>query len=466
MCFQLILTGCKRPRGKILGGSDGINSMQYVRGQKYDYDSWFEAGNAGWDYENALHYFKKAENNQNQDYVNYQNGRYHSNTGPVKISSYGPKKPFEDVYLQALAEIGIPTIADLNADEVIGAGEVQGSIWNGTRQSAAKAYLIPAKNRKNLHITYNTEVQKLLIDDENRITGVVVKDNRNEVHNIFARKEVILSAGSHMSPKLLMLSGIGPREHLEELNIPVKADLPVGKNLMDHLVVRLFFSFEPNFSNIKKTTADDDLFNSLVHGTGPLRTKPLQQRMMGFMSSENRTDRRDILLHFYHFPPNSDFTSSGYTLYNEQMKTFLNEKSTKNDIGYIEVNLIRPKSRGYIELNKTSVEDKPVIYLNSLTEEEDMQTIIRAIKKMLAILDTNTFKEKEAELLKIPLDKCAALDYLSDDYWRCYVHQISYPVSHTVGTSKMGPDSDAQAVVDPRLRVRNVSKLRQIDGGM
>ncbi|XP_031627395.1 glucose dehydrogenase [FAD, quinone]-like [Contarinia nasturtii] len=458
--------GCTRPRGKMLGGSDAMNSMQYVRGHKHDFDSWSEAGNIGWDYDNVLNYFKKAENNQNPDYVKYQNGKYHSNSGPIKIDFYGPKKPFEDVYLKALEEIGVPTIDDIHADKVIGAGKCQGSIHAGRRQTAAKSYLIPAKNRKNLHISYNTEVQQILINEDNRVTGVAVKGNQNRIFKIFARKEVILSAGSHMSPKLLMLSGIGPRDHLTEANIRVKADLPVGKNHIDHLILRLFVSFAPHSTDVPTTSHHDDLYNLLAHNTGPLTTKLLPQQLIGFINSHNRNDFTDIMLHFNHFPPNSDFTSSGYTYYNPQIRDYLNEKSKTNDIGYIEVNLVQPKSRGYIQLNKTSIEDKPIIRPNYVTDEEDIQTFIRGIKKMLPILDTKTLKEKQAELLKIPLEACAQHQFLSDEYWRCYIHQIAYPPSHTVGTSKMGPESDPESVVDPRLRVRGVTRLRQIDGGI
>lgn len=450
----------------MLSGSDGMNSMQYVRGSKYNFDSWSAAGNTGWDYESVLKYFKKAENNQSPDYVKYQNGKYHSNSGAIKIDFYGPKKPIEDVYLNALEEIGVPTIDDIYADKAVGAGTSQGSIWNGRRQTAAKSYLIPAKNRKNLHIAYNTEVQKILINEENRVTGVTIKKNQNGVFKIFPRKEVILSAGSFMSPKLLMMSGIGPKDHLTEVDILVKADLPVGKNLIDHLILRLFVSFAPNSTDVPTTSHIDDLYNLLAHNTGPLTTKTLAQQLIGFINSNDRTDYADIMLHFNYFPPNSDFTSSGYTYYNTHIRDYLNEISKTNDIGYIEVNLVQPKSRGYIQLNKTSVEDKPIIRPNFVTEEEDIQTFIRGIKKMLPILDTQTFTEKEAKLLQIPLEECAQHEFMSDEYWRCYIHQIAYPPSHSVGTSKMGPDFDPESVVDSRLKVRGVTRLRQIDGGM
>lgn len=329
----------------------------------------------------------------------------------------------------------------------------------------AKSYLIPAKNRKNLHISYNSEVQKILIDENNQVTGVVMTQNgQNKTVN--AKKEVIMSAGSIMSPKLLMLSGIGPKEHLNEVNIPVKVDLPVGKNYIEHIIVRLFISFAPNSTEITTTSTAtsqlDDLYNLLVHNTGPFTSQVRQ--LMGFIDSRNRTNFTDTSIHFNYFPPNTNVTSSVYTIYSDKLRDYFNEISKTNDIGYIDIDLVQPKSRGFIQLNKTSINDKPILRPNFVSDEEDIHAIIRSSNQMLALLDTKTLKEKQAKLLKIPLEACDALEYMSFEYWRCYIHQIGYPPSHSVGTSKMGTDSDS--VVDPRLKVRGVTRLRQIDGGM
>lgn len=460
-------SGCLRPRGKILGGSSGINSMQYIRGHKDNFNKWSDHyGNPGWDYENVLRYFKKSENNQYKPYVDYQNGKFHSDTGPMKVDFYDTeKKPFEDVYLNALKEIGIDTIFDINGDKDVGAGNNQGNIWNGRRESTAKRFLAPVKQRKNLHIIYYAEVEKILINETNHATGVQFTYQGNRRMEAFAKKEIILSAGSMMSPKLLMLSGIGPKDELQNLGIPVKSNLPVGKNYIDHLIIRLFVSFTPSGITLP-TSQFDDLYKLLMYNTGSLTTKPLSATMTGFMNSLNRTDSPDFQLHFYYNPQNSTFTSTGYTAYNTEMRDYLTEKTKTLDIGYVEVNLVQPKSRGYIKLNSSSVSDKPIIRPKYLTDEEDISAIIRAIKKILGLINTNTFKAKDAQLLHIPLEPCDNLTYLSDEYWRCYIHQIAYPPSHTVGTSKMGPDSDPESVVDPRLRVRGISGLRQIDGGM
>lgn len=459
-------TGCSRPRGKMLGGSSGINSMQYLRGHKDNFNKWSELGNPGWDYESVLKYFKKSESNNYKPYVEYQNGKYHSDAGPSKIDFYpGPPKPFEDVYLNALKEIGIDTIFDINGDKDVGATNNQGNIYNGRRESTAKAFLAPVKDRKNLHIMYYAEVEKILIDENNRATGVHFTYKGERKMQASAKKEVILSAGSHMSPKVLMLSGVGPKDELKNLGIPVKSDLPVGQNYIDHLILRLFVSFAPT-PQAPPANQLDDLYNLLMHNIGSLTTKPLSATMTGFLNSLNKTENPDFQLHFYYNPVNSNFASSGYTAYNEEMRNYLTEKTKTLDIGYVEVNLVQPKSRGYIKLNSTSVADKPIIRPKYLTDDEDILAITRAIKRILGLLDTKTFKAKDAKLLKIPLPPCDGFEYMSDEYWRCYIGQIGYPPSHTVGTSKMGPDSDPDAVVDSRLRVRGITGLRQIDGGM
>lgn len=452
----------------MLGGSSGINSMQYLRGHKDNFDRWSDYyGNPGWDYENVLQYFKKSENNQYKPYVEYQNGRYHSDAGPMKVDFYSTtKKPFEDFYLNALNEIGIETIFDINGDKDVGAGNNQGNIWNGRRESTAKAFLAPVKERKNLHIIYYAEVEKILIDENNRATGVQFTYKGYRRMEALAKKEVILSAGSMMSPKLLMLSGVGPKDELQQLGIPVKSDLPVGQNYIDHLIIRLFVSFTPSGINPPSTSQFDELYKLLMYIIGSLTTKPLSATMTGFLNSQNQNKNPDFQLHFYYNPQNSSFTSSGYTAYNAEMREYLTEKTKTLDIGYVEVNLVQPKSRGYIKLKSSLFSDDPIIRPKYLTEDEDFLAIIRAIKKILGLLNTNTFKSKNAQLMRIPLKPCDDLEYMSDEYWRCYIQQIAYPPSHTVGTSKMGNDTDPTSVVDSRLRVRGIKGLRQIDGGM
>lgn len=441
--------------------------MLYVRGHKNDFDLWSNFhGNQGWDYESVLQYFKKSENNQNPAFVNYKNGTYHSDKGLMKVDFFGSKIPYNQVFLDAFNEIGVETIDNINVDKVFGVTKVQGNIWNGRRQSTAKAFLIPANDRKNLQIIYNAEVQKIIIDENNRATGVEFIYKGIHYVNAYAQKEIVLSAGSIMSPKILMLSGIGPKDHLHELGIPVKSDLPVGHNLIEHICVRLFFSFPSSQEPVDPIRAKiDDLYNFAVHNAGPL-AHGYQVEATGFYNSFNGTDYPDMQISYFHLPPNLDYQKTILGGFEWKIKNFFFETLKQFEIGYIFAELIQPKSRGYIKLNSSQPNDKPILRPNYLTDNDDVQAILRSIKQILAVLDTKAYKEKGAKLLRIPLENCDHLEYMSDEYWLCYIRYISYPSNHSVGTSKMGPDSDSQAVVDARLRVRGVKRLRQIDGGM
>ncbi|XP_055296035.1 glucose dehydrogenase [FAD, quinone]-like isoform X2 [Sitodiplosis mosellana] len=458
--------GCLRPRGKMLGGTSSINSMLYVRGHKHDFDKWSSYGNPGWDYDSVLHYFKKSENNQNTDFVNYKNGMYHSDKGPMKVDSFsGEDLPYNQVYLKALSEIGIETIDNINADKIFGAVDVQGNFWNGRRHSTAKAFLIPASKRKNLHIIYNADVQKILIDENNRATGVEFVYKGERKMKAAATKEVVLSAGSIMSPKILMNSGVGPKDHLEELRIQVKSDLRVGENLYEHIFVRLFFSFS-ELEPIDPIHAKlDSIYNFAIHNTGPL-ANGFQVQATAFINTFNGTEYPDMQLSYLHLPQDVDIQRTVISGFEPKIKEFFNEKLKKFEVGCIFAELVQPKSRGYIKLSSSSPYDKPIMRPKYLTDKDDVQALFRAIKRVLGVLNTKAYKEKGARLLRLPLDRCDHLEYMSDEYWLCYIRYISYPTNHTVGSSKMGNSTDPEAVVDPRLRVRGIEGLRQIDGGI
>lgn len=458
-------SGCLRPRGKVLGGTSTINSMLYVRGHKHDFDQWNEYGNTGWDYESILKYFKKSENNLNDDFVQYKNGTYHSDNGLMKIDYFGGEIPFQRVYFDALQEIGLEIIDNVNADKIFGFTRIQGNVWNGKRDSTAKAFLIPAKDRKNLHIIYNAEVQRILIDENNQATGVEFVYKNQHTMQAHASKEVVLSAGSIMSPKILMLSGIGPKEHLRAHGIPVKSNLPVGKNLMEHIFARIFFTFKRNESIDPIRSQIDEIYQYLIHNSGPLAYGH-QVQLTGFVNSKNHTEYPDVQVSYMQYPKHEHIDQSILAGFESHIKEFFVEKMKHFELAFFFVELIQPKSRGYIQLKSSSPSDKPVMRPNYLTNEEDVEAILQVIKRMLPIMNTKSFKENGVELLHLPIKECNNFEYLSDEYWRCYIHRVGYPTNHSVGTSKMGPDSDTKSVVDPRLRVRNIKGLRQIDGGM
>lgn len=458
--------GCYWPRGKMLGGSSSINAMFYVRGNPQDYNRWAEMGNQGWDWQNALKYFKKSEGNRNKEFV--RNAEYHNDKGPIAIDSFGEMHPLSNIYIEAAKERGIKYLDDINADEILGYTNAQGFVSNGRRQSTAKSFLIPAMNRSNLHIVKNAHVQKILINENNVVTGVefVYKGKQSTVTNV--RKEVILSAGAVSSPQILMLSGIGPEEHLKKNNIIIKRDAPVGQNLLDHVFTAIFFRFK----NLPPTqTSPNELFQAIfdlvMNNKGSLTNLGVSQ-LTAMLNSANGTGYPDVQLHFFMFPQNSwEFPNYlELTKYDKTIVSKLVAENAKAGIGIIWVTLLQPKSVGYIELKSSSSNDKPKIVPNYFSDNEDMETMLRAIKQQISFTETETYRKYDAELLELPLPNCSEYKFKTDDYLRCFIRHFSNTLYHPVGTSKMGPNSDSQSVVDARLKVRGVERLRQVDAGI
>lgn len=230
-CLGMVGRRCNWPRGKVLGGSSVLNYMLYVRGNRYDYDHWRDLGNPGWGYEHVLEYFKKSEDNRNP-YL--QNSKYHNKGGLLTVQESPWKTPLVAAFVEAGTEIGYEN-RDINGEYQTGFMIAQGTIRRGSRCSTAKAFIRPARLRKNLHVALRSHVTKMII---NPITMQAhgVEFIRNGVKQVvYAKKEVILSAGAISSPQLMMLSGLGPADHLRELGIPLLKNLSVGDNLQDHL---------------------------------------------------------------------------------------------------------------------------------------------------------------------------------------------------------------------------------------
>ncbi len=224
------------PRGRVLGGSHICNGMQYIRGSRYEFDEWVKNGCNGWSYKDVLPYFLKTEGMQIEE---FRSSKYHNTDGPMHING-GRVTPLADLYMQAAQELGY-NITDYNGADQEGFNRIQVTVRNGVRSSTALEMLVGTAERSKLHISIRSFVTKVEIKDS-KATGVYVVRNGRK-YFIKANKKVIISAGAINSPQLLMLSGIGPQEHLKTLNIPVLADLPVGQNLKDH---QMLFNVQPN----------------------------------------------------------------------------------------------------------------------------------------------------------------------------------------------------------------------------
>lgn len=222
---------CVWTAGKALGGSTTINTMLYIRGNMKDYDHWASLGNTGWNFKNVLKYFKKSEDNQQFG----KNKIYHSTGGYLKVGYFrNDTNILEEIITKSANWLGYKKVEDFNSENWIGYGKIQGTVFDGVRQSTCTSFLEPVENRTNLLVAKNALVTKIILD-QNSAKGVTVLINNQSI-TLNVKKEVILSAGAIGTPKLLMLSGIGPRDHLSQQNIAVVKDLPVGQNLQDHML--------------------------------------------------------------------------------------------------------------------------------------------------------------------------------------------------------------------------------------
>ena len=397
------------PRGKVLGGTSSINAMMYVRGNAYDYDHWAALGNDGWNYRAVLPYFKKSE------HQGRGGSDYHGAGGPLSVSD--PTEP-HTIILAAIAaaqEIGIDANGDFNGESQEGVGLGQETTIGGKRCSAAIAFLHPVMARENLTVETTALVTRVLLDGT-RATGVEYVQN-GAMHESRADGEVILCGGAVNSPQLLMLSGIGAARHLGEVGIPVSLDLPgVGRNLQDHLSATIDY----------RSRQAGQIPESSIYVQGDC-----------FVSS--RPDHRapDLQIIFGVWPgarPGDPLTCSLIPI------------------------LLRPESRGTIRLASDDPFAPPLIQPRYLSAVADLEVLVEGVRiarrigeapALAAVLDAETVPGSWLQ---------------SDDAIRSFVRERASTVFHPVGTCTMG--TDPLAVVDDRLRVHGVQRLRVADASI
>jgi len=423
------------PRGKTLGGSSSINGLIYIRGQREDYDHWASIGNNGWSYDECLPYFKRSERNQRGE------SEFHGGDGPLSVSDIDARNDLIESFIGGAREIGVPTTDDFNGATQEGAGYYQLTTWKGWRWSTAKGYLKPARTRPNLRVETLAQASGLIMDGT-RASGVRYRQHgvMKEAH---ARAEVLLCAGAIQSPQLLQLSGIGPRDLLEEHDIPVVLDLPgVGENLQDHLQIRL--TFEANIP----TTNDqlNSLFGQAKLGLqwlfsrgGPLAVG-INQGGCFMRSLPEEAPTPDIQFHVATL--SADMAGgnvhkfSGFTL---------------------SICQLRPESRGYVRIKTSDPFVPPSMQPNYLSTDLDRRTAVAGMKSARAIAQSaamSPFVKREVKPGPEAGDDDALLEY-------CRNHGAT--IFHPSGTCKMGTADDSMAVVDERLRVRGIQGLRVID---
>lgn len=456
--------GCLWPRGKMLGGTSGLNGMLYVRGNSRDYDEWERLGNPTWNWPTALKYFRKSEDNQNATLM----GPHHSVGGPLKVGNLNVKDRLAEIIVSAAEELGQKLVTDLNDDESLGYAYVQTVIHNGERESAAKAFLAPAKDRPNLHVIKYAYATSIRIGGDGVAEGVEFTYRGGKKLLARARKEIVVSAGAVSTPQLLLLSGIGPEKHLRKLNIPIKKDLAVGKNLQDHLIVPMFFGFHRSISDdVVPENLARNMFDYVLHREGPLAHLGSTD-MCGFVNTENGTGYPDIETHHFSFAKQTSALGVylGVVGFADRIRSVLLEANKNQNVITVYVVLLNPISVGKIKLNSTNANDPPLIRPNYLDDKRDMETLLRGVNYQHNFVTTKAFAAHEGNFIQLPIDECDGLTFGTDEYWRCYVLNMATTVYHPVGTAKMGPATDRSAVVDARLRVHGVQALRVIDASV
>ena len=423
------------PRGRLIGGSSSVNAMVYMRGQPADYDHWRQLGNAGWSYDDVLPYFKKAERNERL------HDSFHGADGPLNVAERPYTNPLSHAFVEAAQQAGLPFNPDFNGALQLGCGLFQVTQKNGRRWSAASAYLHPAAARENLTIVTKAQATRVLIEN-GRAVGVEYARGRRR-HTARALQEVVLAAGAINSPQLLLLSGIGPAEELRARGVSVVHDLPgVGKNLQDHLNVNIV-------QRAKRGSALDGknrglapigvALEYLFYGTGPGTSNVAEAG--AFAVSALGAATPDIQ---YHFIP----------------AQVVNHARTPMDGDGVTVHAccLRPQSRGEIRLASTDPLQPPVMDPNYLAADYDLKVLIAGLRQGRDILAAQAFKPWLGEE-RLPGPAVQSNAELED-----FIRATAETEYHPVGTCKMG--SDPMAVVDEKLRVRGIERLRVIDASI
>jgi len=429
-----------QPRGKALGGSSAINAMLYVRGHRSDYDDWAAKGCDGWSYDDVLPYFKKSENNERGE------DDLHGHNGPLVVSDPNSPRPVTGAFIEAANQMQHRANPDFNGEIQEGVGLYQLTQFrdaerNGSRCSAAAAYLHPNMDRENLTVITKAHATKIRFKGK-KATGVAYVKGKRQL-SVVAAREVILCGGTFNSPQLLLLSGVGPVDELQSHGVDQVHELPgVGKNLQDHIDFILAY---------KSKSAD--MIGIGLRGTIPLLRHIGQYRKDGtgmcatsyaeagaFLKTDPSLDRPDIQLHF--------------------VVAIVDDHSRKLHLGYgysCHVCVLRPHSAGSVGLQSADPFAPPRIDPQFLSDQRDTDVLVKGAKMLREILEAPAlagYRHKELY----------TKSGMSDDEWETHIRDRADTVYHPVGTCKMG--TDEMSVVDPQLRVHGIQGLRVVDASI
>src|SRR3954466_3176711 len=412
------------PRGRVVGGSSSLNAMIYIRGNRADYDEWAAMGFARWGYDDVLAYFKRAEDNERGA------SRYHGVGGPLSVSESRSMHPIVEAWVEAAGQAGVPHNEDLNGATQDGAGRCQVTQRDGRRCSAAVAYLHPAVARGNVEVRTDARVCRILFEGT-RAVGVEVM-RHGALEEIRAEREVILCAGTYHSPQLLMLSGVGPAADLAAVQVECRHDLPVGRNLQDHLM--LSFVVFTDRGSLMSFATPEAFAQYEREGRGPITSNGGEGG--AFVRTRDGLEAPDVQFHM-----------GGMLLHEEFLGVPFDDAYTFGPA------VVKPSSRGQVTLRSPTPHARPRILHNYLQTEEDRRSMIDGVRLNLEIHAAPALREWRRADFLVPKSDSEA-DIMD------FVQRRAHTVYHPVGTCAMG------SVVDAELRVRGLEGLRVVDASV
>ncbi|MEW2917620.1 choline dehydrogenase [Ruegeria sp. ANG10] len=428
------------PRGKVIGGSSSINGMVYVRGHARDFDTWAEMGADGWSYSDVLPYYKRMETWHDGGHGG--DPKWRGTDGPLHVSRGPRENPLFQAFVDAGQQAGYEVTGDYNGEKQEGFGPMEQTVWKGRRWSAANAYLKPSLNRENCDIVRGLAARVVM--ENGRATGVeLVRGGKKEI--IRARREVVLAASSINSPKLLMLSGIGPAAHLAEHGIEVVADRPgVGTNLQDHLELYIQQASLQPITLYKHW----NLISKGLIGAQWLFTKTglgasNQFESAAFIRSNPGVEYPDIQYHFLPIAVRYD-----------------GQAAAEGHGFQAHVGPMRSPSRGAVTLRSAKPEDAPVIRFNYMSHEKDWGDFRKCIRLTREIFGQDAFKPYAGKEIQ------PGAEFQTDEELNGFIAEHAESAYHPCGTCRMGRADDKNAVVDPQGRVIGVDGLRVADSSI
>lgn len=452
---------CLWHSGKGLGGSSNINYMLYLRGNRFDYDEWASNGAHGWAYKDVLPYFIKSEDQRKGEFVKTV---FHGFGGRMSVSDVSAS-PLHKIIDLCFKEIGLKQ-RDYNGKTQFGWAPAQATIRWGVRWGTYNAFLKRSIGLDNLHVLTNAVAQKVIFEGRKAV-GVVFKHNDKQTL-VRANQEIILSSGTVGSAKLLLLSGVGPKSHLQAMKIPLVADLPVGDNLQDHVMGDGVEMFTPYTGfTITPTRAENFIsgWQYSLFGSG-MKASPRYREAVAFIRLRHQPPSIKFPLVALHFASNPNAYEADQLNVKDEIWDEIHGSPLSREGITIFPFLLHPKSKGTLRLRSNNPDDSPLINPNYFAEEVDVKILSEAYTFARKLANTKTFKDWEFQLPNRLLPQCAKLGNYTEQYIECHLRHLSSSGLAPVGTCRIGAANDPTAVVDPLLRVRGLKNLRVVDASI